>query len=408
MSEQSFNDMDEIADLISKQLMNIANDDEKKALQKWIQAKPEHKRIYDRIVNRFEAEQDTAPATENEYLPEFDLWEAMLLQQQSRHTLIPFYRKKYFKSIAFGCTIALAILLGYFTLRWTGIYPSTTDSEMAWFTEEEQFPQMGALLLHYDGNITRLDPSQDTVIIQHGNISYTNGKKIFTYEPADYDSLLTLSTPKQVVLNVILSDSSFIQLSPASSLQFPIAFTGEKRHVTFTGEAFFDINKIKKSNHPATFTITTVQDERLPATIQVLGTSFWVSALQGLAQMETTVLTGTVRMEKGKYSSIIQKGQRAIYHESGITVKEVDTYQYEVRNLGFLSWDNTSMEQIIHSFANWYNLQIVHPRIYPNRRFTMKIDKDKNVFEAAQSLQNVGINVMIDTAFRPYKLIILN
>jgi ferric-dicitrate binding protein FerR (iron transport regulator) len=54
----------------------------------------------------------------------------------------------------------------------------------------------------------------------------------------------TISTPRGGQYKVALADGSRVWLNAASSIRFPVVFTGKERKVEITGEAYFEVAKI--------------------------------------------------------------------------------------------------------------------------------------------------------------------
>ncbi|MGN7886405.1 FecR family protein [Dyadobacter endophyticus] len=86
-------------------------------------------------------------------------------------------------------------------------------------------------------------------------------------------------------MRIRLDDGSTVTLEPGSFLRYPSHFSGNKREVFLTGEAFFDITR--QPQRP--FLVVT---DRIVT--RVLGTSFRVKAFGGKSNVSVTVRTGKV------------------------------------------------------------------------------------------------------------------
>lgn len=84
---------------------------------------------------------------------------------------------------------------------------------------------------------------------------------------------------------VYLSDGSTVMLQPGSRISYLPTFSGQKREVFLTGEAFFDV--VKKPGHPFIVYAGTLATK-------VLGTSFRVRAFENDRQVTVVVKTGKV------------------------------------------------------------------------------------------------------------------
>ncbi len=117
------------------------------------------------------------------------------------------------------------------------------------------------------------------------NISYA----VRTTEPSERTTLT-------------LSDGSVVQLNSTSTFRYPQTFTGLKREVYLTGEAFFEV--AKDSLRP--FIIHT--DE---ITTQVLGTSFNVNTTNN--QITVSVATGKVKVSREKEMHFLLPQEKITY-----------------------------------------------------------------------------------------------
>ena len=131
------------------------------------------------------------------------------------------------------------------------------------------------------------------------------------------NSAVTVSTNSSQNSRIALSDGSVIWIKPGSSVKYSKDFDKDTvREVFLEGEAFFEI----------------AHDERKPfrvhtreLNIQVLGTSFNVKSYAEDPSVETTLIKGSVSIEKagGTDASgpvILSPNQRAVYSKTDKTV----------------------------------------------------------------------------------------
>lgn len=151
---------------------------------------------------------------------------------------------------------------------------------------------------------------------------------------------------------ITLTDGTKIWLAAGSRLQYPSAFDGHTRDVSFSGEAFFEVAKDKA--HP--FIIHTGN-----ITTKVLGTSFDLSAYKEQKQITVTLLTGKVAFSDGRKSVFILPNQQAIYQkEKGTITSEnyPDAQQMLARRDGNYEYNNLPVAEIIEDLKKNYNLDI--------------------------------------------------
>jgi len=91
------------------------------------------------------------------------------------------------------------------------------------------------------------------------------------------------------VMRILLPDGSSVRLNANTKIEYPEHFAGKIRKVKLSGEAFFEVTK--DSIHP--FRIETSN-----ASVEVLGTSFNVSAYPNTGEVEVNVETGRVKLSE--------------------------------------------------------------------------------------------------------------
>lgn len=115
-----------------------------------------------------------------------------------------------------------------------------------------------------------------------------------------------------------LSDGSKVWLNAGTKFRFPAHFDKKKREVWLEGEAFFEVKK----NTASIFYVHTSD-----ITIKVVGTSFNVKAYPEEDIIETTLLSGIVKIEpnvpknKAEKEIILQPNYKAIYYKDKKTEK---------------------------------------------------------------------------------------
>src|SRR5690606_35237757 len=105
---------------------------------------------------------------------------------------------------------------------------------------------------------------------------------------------------------LVLPDGTHVWLNTASAIHFPVAFTGNERHVTLIGEAYFEVA------HDATKPFKVTANG---STIRVLGTHFNVSAYADEPRVVATLLEGAVDVAGAGSRVVLKPGEQAIVDE---------------------------------------------------------------------------------------------
>lgn len=198
--------------------------------------------------------------------------------------------------------------------------------------------------------------------------------------------------------NLQMADGSMVHLKGPSTLEFPEAFTGDKRKVRLTGEAFFEV--IHQPDKPFIVEIP-------GANIIVLGTNFYLSSGADNNIVEVAVLSGKVMLESGDPAHgkiLLTNNQRASYHrESGIIEHS------EFTDLNFLAWHNglitfteTPLQQVFRVLESTYGIEVkVHTDIN-NLKLTARFANE----DAADIMQTIGIIFGLNIDHQQNKFII--
>lgn len=234
-----------------------------------------------------------------------------------------------------------------------------------------------AILTLADGATIALDSNMQGQVAQQGNVNLqaAAGKLIYkagTTPAAQTITWNTLSTPKGGQYSLVLPDGSKVWLNAASSLKYPTAFIGNKRQVTLTGEAYFEI--AKNSEQP--FFVNAGETE-----VAVLGTSFNVMAYANENNIKTTLLQGTVKVSKQTESRLLKPGQQSLVSENGNmqVVDNADTDLAVAWKNGLTSFKSADIQTIMRQVERWYNIDVVFQGDIPTRKFTGDIPRSADL-----------------------------
>jgi hypothetical protein len=241
-----------------------------------------------------------------------------------------------------------------------------------------------AILTMSGGKIFVLD-SVHNGYLQQGNFSIKkqNGVLVFNKGamPAT-ETYSTLSTPRGGQYKVILSDGSAVWLNASSTLQFPSVFAGNKREVELTGEACFEVAQ----DHTKPFYVK-VGDMQ----IEVLGTSFNVNAYADGGAVKTSLLEGSIKIEKGGVSGLLKPGEQGVMEKDGDEIslkkKPVDVDEVVAWKNGLFQFNGAGIKTIMQEISRWYDVEIVYSGKVPDRSFEGKISREAQLTEVLKILE---------------------
>ena len=169
------------------------------------------------------------------------------------------------------------------------------------------------------------------------------------------------SIPAEVVYNAVtvprggeyklaLSDGTIVWLNSDSYIRYPVRFSGNTRQVELRGEAYFEV--AKNSEKPF---IVRMKEYN----IRVTGTQFNARSYSN-EETATTLVQGSVQIEKGGSVSKLSPGQQAILKDGQVQVRKVDVESYIAWRTGDFSFTQCRLENILDELARWYDVDVFY------------------------------------------------
>lgn len=192
---------------------------------------------------------------------------------------------------------------------------------------------------------------------------------------------------------VYLSDNTHIWLNSGSTLIYPARFNGKSRDVELSGEAYFDVSYDPESP----FHVKTPH-----LTVEVLGTSFNVEAIEYNNNVNVTLVEGKVNLqnEEGTVLTQLKPGENANFklNEKILSIKQVDTDYYTSWKEGYLVFKDETLEEIARKFERWYSVKVVFDNeSIKQTKYTGTILKNKPIDQVLEILKyTTGIEYLIE------------
>lgn len=220
---------------------------------------------------------------------------------------------------------------------------------------------------------------QTGLLIYNGQLSSNSGTNV---------AYNTLTTPRGGQYQVVLPDGSKVWLNASSSLYFPTAFIGKQRDVELTGEAYFEVAKNKEK--PFHVKVNGMQ-------IEVLGTHFDVNAYADEDDIKTTLLEGSVKIERGSISGLLKPGQQGVLEKKNndLEIKKANMDEVIAWKNGLFQFDGADIKTIMREIGRWYDVDIIYAAKVPVRSFEGKISRDAQLSDVLKILElsNVKFDV---------------
>ena len=192
----------------------------------------------------------------------------------------------------------------------------------------------------------------------------------------------TMTTPRGRQFRVVLPDGSGVWLNAASTIRYPTTFAGNQRVVELSGEAYFEIAK----------------DERKPFVVsargmrvQVLGTAFNLMAYPDETTVNTTLVTGAVRVVSAKSSLVLNPDQQACLPDSGrFTLSKPNLKEVLAWKDGRFRFDGAKITAIMRQIARWYDVDIEYRGEIPSNEFNGSISRAEYARKILDALERTG------------------
>lgn len=222
----------------------------------------------------------------------------------------------------------------------------------------------------------------------NGTVAYTAGSDGQIVNAAT--AYNTLTTKKGEQFPLILSDGTEVILDAASSITFPVLFTGKQRVVRVTGQAYF---KVVHNEHQP-FEVL-VKDQ----SIKDIGTEFNVNAYDDEGVVKTTLLEGSVKVSKASAAVVLIPGQQSQVTDNSnmiTVVKNADVQSVVAWKNGLFQYNNASIQEVMRQVARWYNVDIQYEGTIPQREFSGKMQRNLNASQVLDLLSFTRIHFKIE------------
>ncbi len=222
-----------------------------------------------------------------------------------------------------------------------------------------------------------------------GQVSYLAAEKAPKEIPGAPVLYNKIDVPRGGQYQLILSDGTQVWLNAASSLRFPVTFTGNDRVVELEGEGYFEV--AKDAARP--FSVRTNR-----ADVQVLGTHFNVCSYAG-EDWKTTLLEGQVAVKQHAAQALLKPGNQAILfsqNEKLNMVPEADVNEAIAWKEGYFLFNDATVPAIMQQVSRWYDVDIVYKDTVSKAMFNGKIKRATRLSGIVKALKEGGINCAID------------
>lgn len=367
--------MERIKDIYRRYLTDTCTAEELKLLLEYVDAEVDRKKI-ERLLEDGLSEVDDR--RKPDYLSQMvDTNHRVLRDQIERDApLFPKVKKLRWRvSIAASAFLVCLFAFLYFN-------PSNDSAKFASapIAEDVEPGRNRATLILSDGQKISLNEDREAIAIDGDAIIYSDGTEVI---PMTRTQMVTVVTPRAGHYQVRLPDGTMVWLNAESSIEYPTAFAGTERVVTLNGEAYFEV--VHKIDQP--FVVATAKQR-----VHVLGTSFNVHAYPEEETTVTTLVTGSVKLERMDPQEFrtLEPHDQAILGLSGYEQRKVDARVYTAWKSGMFRFESTSLPDALKQLERWYDLDIDYHEIPVDVKVHASIRRDKQLSSILYALEEIS------------------
>ena len=216
--------------------------------------------------------------------------------------------------------------------------------------------------------------------VRGGSIAYNTTDDPATDKEPVYN---TLTTPRGGKYTLTLADGTQVTLDAASSITYPVAFTGKERRVEITGQAYFEV----VHNEAQPFRVFAKGQ-----LVEDLGTAFNVNAYHDDPFIKVTLAEGKVAIQNASKRVALIPGQQAMVKDGqeSISVKYVNVEETVAWKNGWFVFHHESIQNVMKLAARWYDIEVIYEGGMINKQFGGNISRYKEITELLQNLKLTG------------------
>jgi transmembrane sensor len=307
------------------------------------------------------------------------IWAAVEAQTSDRPLV------KLWPKMAIAASLLLVLGAGLFFYQPAQQKPNPTLAKQSKYKNDIAPGSVKATLTLADGRKITLDGAKNGALAEQTGIKITkaaDGQLIYTVsdsKSANATAFNTIETPKGGQYQIRLPDGTQVWLNAASSMKFPVSFSASKqRKVELKGEAYFEV----AHNTKQPFVVKTDRQE-----VEVLGTHFDVKAYADEKNTKTTLLEGSVRLNKG---TLLKPGQQGLSNSNGLQVRQVNVdEELDWKNKQFILNDE-DLQSVMRRLSRWYDVEVVYEGEPADIQFVGVVSSARNISGVLKLMERTG------------------
>lgn len=333
-----------IADLIYKDKVGIATEEEQRELRDWLDESDFNRQVFDEL-----SKGSTLSRSYEEYqaIHREQVWNR--IEQQ----IAPRRRNLSWRWMGYAASVVVLIVAGWFMGTMSGYKGKHEDVK----TVAVISPGERKAILHLEKGKKVVLGGRNGVIVDDslsGRIEQVNEALFYQSEAGMKEERMNvLEIPRGGEFNVTLADGTRVWLNAGTKLTYPVAFVGDERHVRLEGEAYFEVKR--DEDKPFVVDLNGMK-------VTVLGTSFNLKSFKEDGRTTATLVSGKVEVEAGARKIVLEPNQQAnlFVGKDSLEIREVDAEAYRAWTKGQFVFRRERLESILDDVARWYNVTVFY------------------------------------------------
>ena len=336
----------EIARIIQKSLKGQLSESEERQLSDWRKVSGENERAFQRMISEDFYTVGMEKLETYDYRVAYGRFlQRKYQQRRKRKFLINVVRVA---AVALPFIIALVLYVGLNRDEEQTLRPSLATNILPGTSK--------AVLTLANGQMIPLGKeAADSTIITDGTQINASGSGVTYASGGESESIVynKLEIPRGGEFCLTLSDGTRVWLNSETSIQYPVAFGAKERRVFVQGEAYFEVSPSDKP----------FEVHGGGQSVCVLGTSFNVMAYGDEAKVQTTLVSGSVRvvLDQSDKTVLLTPGHQAEMDKNSgkISMREVNVENYIGWKDKLFIFDEEDLVTIMKKLARWYDVDII-------------------------------------------------
>lgn len=223
------------------------------------------------------------------------------------------------------------------------------------------------LMMEGGQNISLNEENPSIKFASDGTLTVNSDTIDYAEEQQGIQAVNRLVTPKGKRTHLTLADGSSLWVNSGTNVVFPAHFSADRREIFVEGEVYIDV---KRNEHVPFFVRTKDFD------VQVLGTSFNVSAYPSEESASVVLVKGRVNVENKEHRHVhLSPGQMVtVIDGEPCSPRRVDVSQYISWIDNMLIYDDRPLSDVFHKLTLYYGKEFKIDPDVAVMRVTGKLD----------------------------------